>query len=89
MGLEHEFRESRPLQPQSEDVEVKKPGDLEWDINPKLTRYQRRLWIKLLRKYLKSFAGLKGQNIGKLSPKFDLDIDADISLIKPAQPYRA
>ena len=87
MGLEHEFRESGPLQPQSEDAEDKQPGDLDWDINPKLTRYQKRLWTKMLRKYLKSFAGPKGQNLGKLPSKFDLDIDVDISLVKPAQPY--
>ena len=89
MGLEHEFRESGPLLPQSEDVEDKQPDDLEWHINPKLTRYQRRLWTMMLRKYLKSFAGPKGQNLGKLSSKFDFDIDADISLVRPAQPYRA
>src|SRR5438046_2419589 len=89
MGLEHEFRESRPLQPQSEDAEDKQPGDLEWDINLKLTRYQKWLWTKMLHKYLKSFVGPKGENLGKLPSKFDLDIDVDISLIKPAQPYHA
>lgn len=45
---------------------------------PKLTHYQRRLWTKMLRKYLKSFVGAKEQNLGKLPSKFDLDIDADI-----------
>src|SRR5438046_2099255 len=89
MGLEHEFRESGPLQPQSEDAEDKQPSDLDWDINPKLTHYQKWLWTKMLCKYLKSFVGPKGQNLGKLPSKFDLDIDADISLVKPVQPYHA
>jgi hypothetical protein len=43
MGLEHEFRESGPFLPQLENTEDKQLGDLEWDINPKLTRHQRRL----------------------------------------------
>ena len=89
MGLEHEFRESESLQSQSEDIEDKQFDDLKWDINPKLTRYQRRFWTKILRKYLKSFADPKEQNLGKLSSKFDLNIDANISLIKSAQSYHA
>ena len=36
----------------------------------------------MLRKYLKSFVDSKEENLRKLSSKFNLDIDANISLVK-------
>jgi hypothetical protein len=88
LGMEHEFRDSGPLLPQSMDDEDKQEGDLEWDICPKLTRRQRRDWIRMLRKHLKMFAGPGGRNLGRVSSKYDMDIDADPSTIKSQQPYR-
>jgi hypothetical protein len=38
LGMEHEFREDGPLEPQSSKDEEWKEDDLDWDINPKLTR---------------------------------------------------
>ena len=52
MDLKHEFREFKPLQLQSKDIEDKQFDDLKWDINSKFTRYQKWLWTKILRKYL-------------------------------------
>jgi hypothetical protein len=67
LGMEHEFREDGPLEPQSSKDEEWKEEDLDWGINPKLTRKQRRLWIKMFRKHLKIFAG----RIGKLEKGAD------------------
>ena len=57
LGMEHEFREDGPLLPQPDDGEEKTVEDLEWDICPKLLRWKRRQFIRMLRKYLKVFVG--------------------------------
>ena len=60
LGMKHEFRED----------------DLDWGINPKLTRKQRRLWTKMLRKHLKIFAGrLARQGVSTQSEQ-DVSIEA-------------
>ena len=88
LGMDHEFRDPGPFMPQSNDDEERQEGDLEWDICPKLNRRQRRDWIRMLRKHLKIFAGPDGKNLGKVSSRYDMDIDADASIIKSQQPYR-
>jgi hypothetical protein len=67
LGMEHVFREDESLEPQPNKDEGWKEEDLDWGINPKLTRKQRRLWIKMLRKHLKIFSS----RISKLEAKAD------------------
>ena len=86
-GMDHEFKEEGPLLESSESME-KEEGDLKWDVNPKLNRQERRAWLKLLRKFISIFAGPDGKNIGKVSSKFDFDIDANLAEVKSQQPYR-
>ena len=85
--MEHEFHEDGPLLPQPDDGEEKTVEDLEWDICPKLLRWKRRQFIRMLRKYLKVFVG-KEKWLGKVLSKYIMDIDADPSEIKTQQPYR-
>jgi hypothetical protein len=67
LGMEYEFREDGSLESQSFKDEEWKEEDLDWDINPKLTRKQRGFWIKMFRKHLKIFVG----RIGKLEKGVD------------------
>ena len=60
---------------------------LKWDICPNLPRKKRRMWIRMLEKHRKVFAGPEGR-LGKVDSRFDMSIDADIKTIKSQQPYR-
>ena len=88
LGMEDEFRSDGPLQPQPTEDPDKEERDLKWDINPALNRSQRRTVLKLLCKFLRIFAGPEGKNLGKVSSKFDFDIDSNPTEIKSQQPYR-
>ncbi len=91
-GLEHEFRDKGPLKPHPPDDSdatsesaVKRPP--KWDINPALPREVRKRFKKMLQKQQKVFAGIE-RRLGKIDKKFDMKIDADISQLRSAQPYR-
>jgi len=86
-GLEDEFRKDGPLEEQPVDDEEKEKGDLEWDICPKLTRRQRRDFLRMLRKHILVFSGPE-MRLGKVIEKYDMDIRADINKIRSQQPYR-
>ena len=88
LGMEDEFTSDGPLQPQPIEDPNKEERDLKWDINPALNRSQRRTVLKLLRKFLRIFAGPEGKNLGKVSSKFDFDIDSNPTEVKSQQPYR-
>lgn len=87
-GLKDEFREDTPLlaPPPEFDVDDRE-DDLDWDINPKLNRKQRRAVKCMLRKHLKVFSGKEGR-LGKLPEEFDLDIQVDAKGLRSQQPYR-
>jgi len=90
-GLDHEFRKEGPLDEKAGDRKGDDIGwcetDLAWDINPLLNRSQRRAILKMLRKHIKVFAGPEGR-LGRVDPKFDMDIDGDFDAIRSQQPYR-
>jgi hypothetical protein len=89
----------RPPSPSPSDVDSRPgaerdPGSnseqkpsLKWDISPDLSRKERRLWIRMLEKHRRVFAGPEGR-LGKVDAKFNMTIDADVKKIRSQQPYR-
>ena len=62
LNWKHEFRDSGPLLPQTEDHEDKQEGDLEWEEPPETDPASTTsLDGKVVRKHLKIFAGLLGE----------------------------
>ena len=89
-GLDHEFKKKDPLDEKARDRNDDigwKESDLPWDINPTLNRSQRRAIVKMLRKHIKVFVGPEGR-LGRVDPKFDMDIHGDLKDIKSQQTYR-
>src|SRR5437667_6990819 len=85
--MEDEFRSVGPVQPQPMEDPYTEERDLKWDINPAINRSQRRTVLKLLCQFLRIFTGPEGKNLGKVSSKFDFDIDSNPTEIKSQQPY--
>ena len=84
--LKPEFKEKDPILDQPPDSD-KEPDDVDWDICPDLPMKERRIWKRMLRKYLKIFAG-PTKRLEKVDSRFDMKIDANISEIRSQQSYR-
>jgi len=85
-GLEDEFSQSGPIQPQPTDDSDTQPDDLKWDICPGLNRQWRRKWMAMLRKHRNVFSGPE-KRLGKLDSRFDMRIEADAKAIRSKGPY--
>lgn len=83
---EQEAKEGEGME--SDDGMNWEPGEkLSWDICPDLNRRERRAWMKMLKKFRKVFSGPE-ERLGRVNPKFDMEINADPKTIKSQQPYR-